>query len=356
MPVDFARRFPTGPARTGRSKDVCWRVFVCALILLALTLPSHAAQRAWLVFRVDSVQVFAAEEDRKNAEKVVRHLTLDGLPIADELGTHRLPRVNIYLASSPKVFRELTGTALPDWAGAVAIPEARRIVLKSPHWDRDTNLVETLLHELTHVIVAEVVGNKHVPAWLNEGLAMVYSGRPVYKDGRLIGRALTTRSLIPLSDIDRVLRFRRAKAALAYQESLEAVTYLIQRYGPGAPADILMGLAEGLPFSTAFERAIGRPFRLFELDLIQYWRKTHRWDLLQDLAWIGWVFLVLLAVLAYVLIRRRNARRLAEWDAEAQPTTNGVWLVTTVSAEPGLLDDTQASAEEDEKDPERREP
>jgi hypothetical protein len=269
---------------------------------------------------------------------VVRHLTLDGLPIADELGTHRLPRVDIYLAPNAEVFRELTGTALPDWAGAVAIPEARRIVLKSPRWDHGSDLVETLLHELTHVIVADVVGRRHVPAWLNEGLAMVYSGRPVYKDARLIGRALTTRSLIPLSDIDRVLRFRRAKAALAYQESLEAVAYLIQRYGPGAPADILAGLAEGLPFDLAFERAIGRPFRLFELDLIQYWRKTHRWDLLQDLAWIGWVLLVVLAVVAYVLIRRRNARRMAEWEVEDQSAPGGIWLVTTISAEPGLLD------------------
>ena len=316
--------------------DKLLRILLVLVCLFGPVPRGWSAQGEWQVFKVDSVRVFATAPDRKNAWIIVRHLTLDGLPIADELGTHRLPRVDIYLAPSPESFRELVGATLADWAGAVAIPDQRRIVLKSPRWERNSDLVETLLHELTHAIVAEVAGSAHVPAWLNEGLAMYYSGRPVYRDARLVGRALVSRSLVPLTQIDHVLRFRRAKAALAYQESLEAVTYLIQRYGPGAPADILTNLSRGEPFDVAFERAIGQPFRLFELDLIQHWRKVHRWDLFQDLAWIGWILLVVLAVVVYALIRRRNVRRMAEWETEENRGEGAYWLYTTFSSEPGL--------------------
>ncbi|MDZ7373955.1 MAG: peptidase MA family metallohydrolase [candidate division KSB1 bacterium] len=302
-----------------------WRLLRLVVALVLLSAP-RVLPGTWQVLRVDSVEVFFQPSDASNAKRIARHLSLDGLPISDELGLHRLPRAVIFLAPDKASFDTLAAADLPRWTAAVAVPRLRRIVLKSPRWNRQGELVTELLHELTHVMAAEAVGDKPIPRWFDEGLALYFSRDVRYANSRALSRAILTRSLLDLDEVDEVLRFHQAKAELAYQESLEAVRYLVENFGPGSIPDLLEQVKGGYPFPTAFWRATGTPYRLFKARLFQYWHRRHRWDFLVDVLYVGWGAVVVLAVVVFVVIRRRNRRRLQKWEEEEQSASFDTWI------------------------------
>jgi len=316
-----------GASRVGRFAVRMRRgTLVFLLLLVAEASGQSPPGSPWQVLRVDSVEIRFTAADAANAKLVARHLTLDGLPISDELGLHRLPRATVFIAPDKIAFDTLSSAELPRWTAAVAIPARRRIVLKSPRWGRDSDLVWDLLHELTHILAAEATQGRPIPRWLDEGMALYFSRDLRYLKSRALSRALLTRSLVGLDEIDDVLRFHHAKAELAYQESLEAVRYMVDRFGSGVLQDLLMEFRAGSPFPTAFRRVCGVPYRLFEAELFHYWARRHRWDFLIDFVYVLWGGAVALAAIAYLLIRRRNRRLLRRWEEEEQMGGLDSWL------------------------------
>jgi hypothetical protein len=316
-----------GASRVGRFAVRMRRgTLVFLLLLVAEASGKSPPGSPWQVLRVDSVEIRFTAADAANAKLVARHLTLDGLPISDELGLHRLPRATVFIAPDKIAFDTLSSAELPRWTAAVAIPARRRIVLKSPRWGRDSDLVWDLLHELTHILAAEATQGRPIPRWLDEGMALYFSRDLRYLKSRALSRALLTRSLVGLDEIDDVLRFHHAKAELAYQESLEAVRYMVDRFGSGVLQDLLMEIRAGSPFPTAFRRVCGVPYRLFEAELFHYWARRHRWDFLIDFVYVLWGGAVALAAIAYLLIRRRNRRLLRRWEEEEQMGGLDSWI------------------------------
>jgi len=288
---------------------------IVLIIFLVIPLHSQAKEQAPEILQTDLVRISFDQADSAYARLALQILTRSYEEIAYDLQLQKTDTLHVIIVPSRSDFREYTRGRLPSWTEAFASPATRTMVVKSPRWDRSgSNFRVVLVHELLHLLLHEKVGNRPIPRWLDEGLAIFYSGEVRWKTMTAISKASATNSLIPLQDIDLVLKFHRAKAELAYQESYTAVHYLLSIYDVDALRIIFEGIREGRDMDESFLMATGSNFAGFEREWRQYVKKTYKWFWLLEINSYIWVAIFLLAVLALVIIKIRNRRTVKEWD------------------------------------------
>jgi len=150
-------------------------------------------------------------------------------------------------------FSGLTGS--PEWAAGLYDGKIR---LSIGGLTQVSSQVKALLaHEFMHVVVHEMAGNK-VPFWLNEGLAELAARErhsPVLVQ---LPAALGNGTLFPIVELEGEFRTIDPKRiALAYEQSLSFVSYLLERFGWYQMAEMLPLLREGKTISDAMVRIYG---------------------------------------------------------------------------------------------------
>jgi len=287
------------------------------LILLFTPIIAYTQHIEWRVKTVVPYFVYYHENDQANAEFVLKTCVSAGQMLTAALQIQLADSITIFLSPSQQIFQRLVGQHIPKWSNGLAAPFSNVIVLKSPSWlphENDSRAI--IVHELTHLFVNKAAGGKPVPRWLNEGLAIYYSGEKAYASGSQVSKALLTGSLIALSEIDDVLEFHQEKAQLAYQQSYLAVVYLIDRYQRASVLRILSEISSGKSSNDAFLAAIGMDLWDFEDDWVEYVRSQFRWNFLVDFDTYFWILLLLLFILVGVFIKRRNRKTLQRWESE----------------------------------------
>jgi tetratricopeptide (TPR) repeat protein len=163
-----------------------------------------------------------------------------------------------------QAFFDVTGS--PDWTaglyeGQIEIPVAGA--------DPD-RLRRTLYHEYTHTVLFDQMGFR-CPWWLNEGLAQYLSddgnGKPE------TGHSAREKSLqsngVTLSALGGVLGQDEKMVAQSYTMALSGVRYFVASFGEAMIQKIILLMAEGNSFETAFQSTTGYSFDRFEDD----WRR-----------------------------------------------------------------------------------
>jgi hypothetical protein len=296
-------------------------VKISLLSLFLFTPFVTSAQEAWFDWQViyaDKFNIFYHRDDSLNAVAISEILTDEYPSISAELGADVEAPIGIFIAPSKYRFNVLTGGALPHWGEAVADPGKQIIIVKSPRWTNSTgNQRVVVIHELVHILVGTAAGEAAVPRWLNEGLAIYFSGETSYFGGSELSHAQLSEQIIPLRQIDGVLNFGQSQANLAYQESYLAVVYLIDAYGRSAIPILLQSLREKQNINTALQDAFGVTFVQFEQEWRQYLLEKYKWSFLIEFDKYLWLFIFLLFVLAIVAMVIRKRRTLAKWQAES---------------------------------------
>jgi hypothetical protein len=223
---------------------------------------------------------------------------------------------SIYIAPSRQVFTEMVAGSLPEWVGAYAVPTHRIMVIKSPRWNRDNSYKQTLVHELFHLISHSFMGHVTLPRWLDEGLAIFYAKEERWKTATGLSKAVASRSLIPLDQIDLVLNYQRAKADLAYQQSYSATAYLMQTYDIDAVRTLLICFKQGLSIDECFQQATGSTFEEFEKEWRTYVEKNEKWVWFYEINDYLWVLIFFLLVAAAGARFLRNRRIIRQWQKE----------------------------------------
>jgi tetratricopeptide (TPR) repeat protein len=155
--------------------------------------------------------------------------------------------VTLYTA---RQFRDITRA--PEWAGGVY--DGRIRIPAAGAAQKPEVFERVLAHELTHAMIASIVP-QGIPTWLHEGLAQHFEGA----DPEAARRRLKAHGQrIPLQHLEGSFTPLSADAAqVAYDESLVAVTVMLQRSGftwtqllnalAGAPRadDVLRGFGVG---------------------------------------------------------------------------------------------------------------
>jgi hypothetical protein len=166
------------PAKAGPEGEVC-REVTCRLERLSRE--SEGLGDRWLLEESGSFRVFHFASERALAPRLVRH--------AERSRAHQLrrwqgaspspwrPRCDVYLYPTTRLLAEL-GDGSAKAGSASAAPArltrgqllSRRLNLAAD--DREL-LENTLPHEISHIIVSELLAPARVPLWAHEGLAML---------------------------------------------------------------------------------------------------------------------------------------------------------------------------------------
>lgn len=170
-------------------------------------------------------------------------------------------------------------------------------------------------HEVVHLALSATAGQRPLPRWFHEGVAVaIESGWSVGDNLRLLLAAGGEPAMDDLADLFRSPN--RPDTTKAYLLATALVEDLRRRHGPDLPGRIAADIARGDPFDTAFARQAGEtPDRAAERAWATY-RLVTTWLPLVTSGTAVWALILLLAFVAFAMRLRQRAVRRRQWDAE----------------------------------------
>jgi hypothetical protein len=218
--------------------------------------------------------------------------------------------IDVVVAPDERSFREATGGMAPDWGLAVAFPQLRRVVMRSPRITGkiDVDPAVVLRHELGHVYLGAALadGGERLPRWFNEGFAALYADEWRWVGPYRLAWARLTGTLTPLAELHDA--FPAADPELAYIQSMAAVRGLQRRGDDAGLGYLLARMRDGATFDAALRGTYGITLDQFYAEWESELGREYGWTVAlagQQGLWIG---LALLVLLLYA-IRRRGIRR-----------------------------------------------
>jgi tetratricopeptide (TPR) repeat protein len=163
-------------------------------------------------------------------------------------------------------FQEVTDA--PGWSGGIYDGKIR--VPMGGIEQETPGLRKLLTHEYTHAVVRAIT--RHVPTWLNEGLAQHFEGREIGSRQKDMLRKLAQAGKLPaLAALEgSFMGLDGPQAAYAYLVSLSVVRHMIDQYGMYRIKMVLEEFAAGADPTTAINNALLVSYADFE----RGWRRS----------------------------------------------------------------------------------
>jgi hypothetical protein len=259
-----------------------------------------------------------------NAHERVQPILADAEQIkaqlADALGQPVLAHVEVRIA---RTFEDMSDLAPPEigvpaYASGVAYSGLHLVLLTltAPRTNEAVDLGEVFRHELAHVALEDAVMDHHVPRWFNEGLALYLSGENRLSRTQTLWNATLSKSILPLSDLDRSFPDDNYEVSVAYAESADFVRFLLRDADRERFASFIARTRRGEPFDRALADAYGTDLRKLEFQ----WREeiAKRYTFLPVLTGgsLLWVLVLGAMVYGWAKRRRRTKATLARWEQE----------------------------------------
>ena len=173
-------------------------------------------------------------------------------------------------------------------------------------------LSKIIPHELTHVLIYQLLGEnyRHVPTWLNEGLARLHEGQRDSDAPANLRRAAQAGQLIRLEALCGRFPDDSAQALLAYEESESVVRYLREQYGESKLRALLHTYGDGLSCNAGVQQALGTSLDRLETS----WLATINPNpvsikLRPYTPWLALVLLIMFSGVLFLVLTFRPAQR-----------------------------------------------
>ena len=204
-----------------------------------------------------SVRLHWYEGDRAFAGDLANAASA-GLSFNDEqAGLKAEAPIDIYIYANTDDLKEAI-LYEPSWIGGGAFPDQNIVILGISQddlaWGR-----ETIVHELTHVLVGHLTFSclGDVPTWLNEGLAVYSEGELDPASQRQLDDAVRENTLLTLRSLSAGFSEDPQKAYLSYNQSYSVTKFMIESYGQEEMTNLLLGLRDGLTIDEALMQTYG---------------------------------------------------------------------------------------------------
>jgi|SRR5579859_679229 len=197
--------------------------------------------------------------------QILSVLESDYEDLVRDLGTP--PRDNILVTLyTQTAFFDVTHA--PNWAGAIFDGKLRIPI--SGLTSVTPELARVLKHELSHAFITKLSGGR-CPPWLNEGIAQFLEPRNLGSNGHMLAVLFKSQQHIPFNELEgSFMSFSGTRAAIAYAESLAAVSYINDSYGLSDVQRILERLSQGKSTEAALRETIHSDYGQLESDLARY--------------------------------------------------------------------------------------
>ena len=159
-----------------------------------------------------------------------------------------------------------------------------------------SEILKTLIHEYTHLVIDELLPGIEIPGWLNEGLATYLElhigpefGAGLMAQREVFGRAdevyvnLVRNSVFTLAHLrsqkDWNSQLSKNLIYLQYSQAYMAVRYMLERFGNQSAALIFNEMKNGQSFDTAFQKTTGISVASFEQGWLGWqrnWKDSRR--------------------------------------------------------------------------------
>jgi Peptidase MA superfamily len=146
-----------------------------------------------------------------------------------------------------------------NWVGGHADPRIGVVMVYGTNDALDLLRLENdLSHELTHVMVYQIVGPGYntMPVWLDEGLAVSSEPQPNPQYADALNTAVKTDALTPIAALCAPFGIDPGRAILAYAESASLVRYLQDRVGPQGIQQLLAAYRDGATCEGGVQRVL----------------------------------------------------------------------------------------------------
>ena len=204
---------------------------------------------------------------------------------------------------------------VPRWVVARAYGVDRVVIFPSristyPYDSLDS----VVLHEIVHLALNSRAGGHSLPRWFHEGVAVsVESGWGIGSQARLLLAAARDPRM---DDVAKLFASESApETTTAYLLSAALVEDVRRRHGLSIPGEIAARVSRGESFDTAFHAETGE-----SVDEAA----AHAWRVYRGLRWLPivtsgasfWMWVLLLAFVAFFMRRRRRRQKRWEEDEE----------------------------------------
>lgn len=283
-----------------------------------------------------SVVYWPGAEER--AKRVLE--TIEGFPGLPGV-PDGFPRfATFYLAPDAEVWASLTGGAVPQWGGGVAIPSRRMAVLPL-HESPAGGLAQrdrTTLHEWAHLGLHDYLRGLRIPRWFDEGYAQWASGGWDIEEGWRLRLALARGGAPPLDSLTLSWPVGESSARIAYLLSASAVEYLFSEGGNRGAEIFLERWRETRDFELAFRTTFGMTTAGFETSWATYVRERFGWYLILSQTALFWVLAALLLLPVMRMRRRQRIERTARLRAVEPPALPEYWAGEELTPGIGEID------------------
>lgn len=259
-------------------------------------------------FVPDEKAVGTAEHLAKIAEDK-RRFVLSTLGISDE----RV--IEVRIASSDETMQEVLGNKVMEWVAGLAI-SSKDLIVMSTRGNEVFRASDTFVHELAHIYLDAAVGERPVPRWFHEGVAMLVASEELGERLKSLMAAAATGSLIPIEELSESFPRNPPLVHLAYAESMMFVRFLDRE--KGGIRSVIEQLRAGMPFEHAFTVVYGSSVGDVWERFVQKIDRTSSLLVYLTTAGIGWLIITLLFLYVYMKKRRRARARREAWANEEE--------------------------------------
>ena len=284
---------------------------ILSLLLIVAPLAAQPADVPELRFEAPAATAAYAERlDRVDRRRIAAVMRLVGL--AEPGGPIR---VLVLPEDSPLAERT------PSWVSGYTREPGGAIVLfpeRVPAYPHDS-LESLLQHEIAHVLIARAAGGRHVPRWFHEGVAMAAERAWGFGDRARFLYEVARRGAVPVGGLDGLFRGNERSVVLAYSLAGAFMDEMLAAQGSDWPARVLAAVRAGRSFDDAFARTTGTSVAAASDAFWGRHRLVAVWLPWATSTTTMWSAITLLALAAFIEVRRRRAAKRRQWEAEEGP-------------------------------------
>jgi len=235
--------------------------FVRILLLLLFAVPACAAP-IYEQMRKEGVLILYPAAYEAQARTSLKMLLDSRAEIAARLQLPADTPVSAELVGDNNLFNEMVGNSSHLRILGVAYSPNGRIVINLARLTMggESNLYETLAHEMAHVMLGGVEKQKQLrlSRWFHEGVAC-WLGRvlPDSPDDHRLETAAIMNALIPLYTLEKGFPPFQEQSQIAYLQSENFIRFILNRHGQDSIARVLRALKNGESLDQGFMRALG---------------------------------------------------------------------------------------------------